>query len=196
MNTLIGDIGNTTTKICLITINNFEVKKINYFNSENISAKKFLKKELKEIIRNKPLNKIALFSSVVPKYQLILKKFLKRNYNINLKEIKEKKINKIVKINIKNKKQVGSDRIAKVMDRMGVKDGEVITHSMVTKSIQRAQTKVEARNYSIRKHLLEYDDVMNSQRELVYNRRNFALHDNNISKLFSSITEEYIDQLI
>ena len=90
----------------------------------------------------------------------------------------------------------GSDRIAKVMDRMGVKDGEVITHSMVTKSIQRAQKKVEARNYSIRKHLLEYDDVMNSQRELVYNRRNFALHDNNISKLFSSITEEYIDQLI
>ena len=90
----------------------------------------------------------------------------------------------------------GSDRIAKVMDKMGVKDGEVITHSMVTKSIQRAQKKVEARNFSIRKHLLEYDDVMNSQRELVYNRRNFALHDNNISKLFSSITEEYIDQLI
>ena len=90
----------------------------------------------------------------------------------------------------------GSDRIAKVMDRMGVKDGEVITHSMVTKSIQRAQKKVEARNFSIRKHLLEYDDVMNSQRELVYNRRNFALHDTNISKLFSSIVDEYIEELI
>ena len=90
----------------------------------------------------------------------------------------------------------GSDRIAKVMDRMGIKDGEVITHSMVTKSIQRAQKKVEARNYSIRKHLLEYDDVMNSQRELVYNRRNFALHDTNISKLFSSIIEEYLEELI
>ena len=90
----------------------------------------------------------------------------------------------------------GSDRIAKVMDRMGIKDGEVITHSMVTKSIQRAQKKVEARNFSIRKHLLEYDDVMNSQRELVYNRRNFALHDTNISKLFSSIIEEYLDELI
>ena len=90
----------------------------------------------------------------------------------------------------------GSDRIAKVMDRMGIKDGEVITHSMVTKSIQRAQKKVEARNFSIRKHLLEYDDVMNSQRELVYNRRNFALHDTNISKLFNSIIEEYFDDLI
>ena len=90
----------------------------------------------------------------------------------------------------------GSDRIAKVMDRMGIKDGEVITHSMVTKSIQRAQKKVEARNFGIRKHLLEYDDVMNSQRELVYNRRNFALHDTNISKLFNSIIEEYLDDLI
>ena len=90
----------------------------------------------------------------------------------------------------------GSDRIAKVMDRMGIKEGEVITHSMVTKSIERAQKKVEARNYSIRKHLLEYDDVMNSQRELVYERRNFALHNNDISKLFSSITREYMDEMI
>ena len=90
----------------------------------------------------------------------------------------------------------GSDRIAKVMDRMGIKEGEVITHSMVTKSIQRAQKKVEARNYSIRKHLLEYDDVMNSQRELVYDRRNFALHNDDVSRLFNSIINEYIDQLI
>ena len=90
----------------------------------------------------------------------------------------------------------GSDRIAKVMDRMGIKEGEVITHSMVTKSIERAQKKVEARNFSIRKHLLEYDDVMNSQRELVYERRNFALHDNNVSKLFLSISNEYINEMI
>ena len=90
----------------------------------------------------------------------------------------------------------GSDRIAKVMDRMGIKEGEVITHSMVTKSIERAQKKVEARNYSIRKHLLEYDDVMNSQRELVYERRNFALHNDDVSKLFSSITNEYINEMI
>ena len=64
----------------------------------------------------------------------------------------------------------GSDRIAKVMDRMGVEEGEVITHAMVTRSIERAQKKVEGRNFGIRKHLLEYDDVMNQQREIVYDR--------------------------
>jgi type III pantothenate kinase len=112
MNALIGDIGNTTTKICLIGIKNFNVKKIIYFNSNNITSKKFLKKELKKIIKNKSINKAALFSSVVPKYHLILRKFLKRFYNINLREIKEKTFNKIVKINIKNNNQVGSDRIA------------------------------------------------------------------------------------
>ncbi len=112
MNALIGDIGNTTTKICLIEIKNFKVKKIIYFNSKNITSKKFLKKELKKIIKNKSINKAALFSSVVPKYHLILRKFLKRSYNINLREIKEKTFNKIVKINIKNNNQVGSDRIA------------------------------------------------------------------------------------
>ena len=112
MNALIGDIGNTATKICLIEIKTFKIKKIIYFNSNNISSKNFLKKNLKKIIKKKPINKIALFSSVVPNYQLILKKFLKKNYKIKLKEIKEKAINKIVKINIKNKNQVGSDRIA------------------------------------------------------------------------------------
>jgi len=112
MNALIGDIGNTTTKICLIEIKTFKIKKIIYFNSNNISSKNFLKKNLKKIIKKNPINKIALFSSVVPSYQLILKKFLKKNYRIELKEIKEKAINKIVKINIKNKNQVGSDRIA------------------------------------------------------------------------------------
>ena len=112
MNALIGDIGNTATKICLIEIKTFKIKKIIYFNSNNISSKNFLKKNLKKILKKKSVNKIALFSSVVPSYQLILKKFLKKNYKIKLKEIKEKAINKIVKINIKNKNQVGSDRIA------------------------------------------------------------------------------------
>ena len=112
MNTLIGDIGNTTTKICLIEIKTFKVKQIIYFNSNNISSKNFLKKNLKKIIKSKFINKVALFSSVVPKYQLLLKKFLNKVYKIKLREIKEKKIKKIVKINIKNKKQVGSDRIA------------------------------------------------------------------------------------
>ena len=112
MNALIGDIGNTATKICLIEIKTFKITKIIYFNSNNISSKNFLKKNLKKILKKIPINKIALFSSVVPSYQLILKKFLKKNYRIELKEIKEKAINKIVKINIKNKNQVGSDRIA------------------------------------------------------------------------------------
>ena len=69
-----------------------------------------------------------------------------------------------------------SDRIASIMDKLGVEEGEVITAGMVTKSIERAQKKVEARNFSIRKRLLEYDDVMNQQREVVYARRNEALH--------------------
>ncbi|MGY6520811.1 MAG: preprotein translocase subunit SecA [Mongoliitalea sp.] len=69
----------------------------------------------------------------------------------------------------------GSDRIAKLMDRMGLEEGEVIQHSMITKSIERAQRKVEENNFGIRKRLLEYDDVMNSQREVVYKRRRNAL---------------------
>ena len=69
----------------------------------------------------------------------------------------------------------GSERIAKMMDRMGLKEGEVIQHSMITKSIERAQKKVEENNFGIRKRLLEYDDIMNSQREFVYQRRRHAL---------------------
>src|SRR5690554_4792093 len=69
----------------------------------------------------------------------------------------------------------GSERIAKLMDRMGLEEGEVIQHSMITKSIERAQRKVEENNFGIRKRLLEYDDVMNSQRELIYKRRKNAL---------------------
>lgn len=69
----------------------------------------------------------------------------------------------------------GSDRVAKMMDRMGLEEGEVIQHSMMTKSIERAQKKVEENNFGIRKRLLEYDDVMNAQREVVYKRRRHAL---------------------
>ena len=69
----------------------------------------------------------------------------------------------------------GSERVAKMMDRMGVKEGEVIQHSLMTKSIERAQKKVEENNFGIRKRLLEYDDVMNAQREVVYKRRKHAL---------------------
>ena len=112
MNILIGDIGNTVTKICLTEIKKSKIKKIIYFSSNNISSEKALKKNLKKIIKHKLVNKVALFSSVVPKYQFILKKVLKKFFKIKLMEIKEKKINKIIKINIKNKKQVGTDRIA------------------------------------------------------------------------------------
>ena len=70
----------------------------------------------------------------------------------------------------------GSERVAKIMDRLGLKEGEVIQHSMMTKSIERAQKKVEENNFGVRKRLLEYDDVMNAQREVVYKRRKHALH--------------------
>lgn len=69
----------------------------------------------------------------------------------------------------------GSERIAKMMDRMGHKEGEVIQHSMISKSIERAQKKVEENNFGIRKRLLEYDDVMNKQRDVIYKRRKNAL---------------------
>ena len=95
----------------------------------------------------------------------------------------------------------GSDRIAKLMDRMGLKEGEVIQHSMVTKSIERAQMKIEENNYGIRKRLLEYDDVMNSQREVIYKRRKNALLGERLSLDISnmiydtvySILEKHID---
>ena len=83
-----------------------------------------------------------------------------------------------------------SERIAKVMDRMGHKDGEVIQHSMVTKSIERAQKKVEENNFGIRKRLLEYDDVMNIQREAIYRKRKNALSGN---RLIVDLNNMFID---
>ncbi len=74
----------------------------------------------------------------------------------------------------------GSDRIVKYMDRLGLEDGEMIQHSMITKSIERAQKKVEENNFGIRKRLLEYDDVMNSQREVIYTKRRHALYGERI----------------
>ena len=75
----------------------------------------------------------------------------------------------------------GSERIAGIMDRLGYKEGEVIQHSMITKSIERAQRKVEENNFGIRKRLLEYDDVMNSQREVIYKKRRHALYGERLS---------------
>jgi len=86
-----------------------------------------------------------------------------------------------------------SERIAKAMDRMGHKEGDVIQHSMITKSIERAQKRVEENNFGIRKRLLEYDDVMNIQREAIYKKRNNALFGDrlsvDLSSMFSSATE-------
>jgi len=112
MNILIGDIGNTVTKICLVESKKFSIKKIIYFNSVEIKSKKFLKKNFKKIISKQSFPIKTLFSSVVPKYHKIVKNFLIRNYQIKLNEIKDKNINKLIKVNIKNRKQVGSDRIA------------------------------------------------------------------------------------
>jgi preprotein translocase subunit SecA len=75
----------------------------------------------------------------------------------------------------------GSERIAKLMDRMGIQEGEVIQHSMITKSIERAQKKVEENNFGTRKRLIEYDDVMNSQREVIYKKRRHALFGERLS---------------
>ena len=93
----------------------------------------------------------------------------------------------------------GSDRIAKMMDRMGLEEGEVIQHSMITKSIERAQKKVEENNFGIRKRLLEYDDVMNAQRTVIYKKRKHALFgerlavdiDNMIYDTSEAIVNEY-----
>ncbi|HNM25030.1 MAG TPA: SEC-C metal-binding domain-containing protein, partial [Saprospiraceae bacterium] len=89
-----------------------------------------------------------------------------------------------------------SDRIAGLMDKMGHKDGDVIQHSMVTKSIERAQKKVEENNFGIRKRLLEYDDVMNIQREAIYKKRHNALFGErlavDINSAFLGITEELV----
>ncbi len=90
----------------------------------------------------------------------------------------------------------GSDRIAAVMDRLGVEEGEVITHRMVTRSIERAQKRVEGHNFSIRKHLLEYDDVMNQQREVVYDRRGNALRGENLREEILDIISSYVSEKV
>ena len=91
----------------------------------------------------------------------------------------------------------GSDRVAKMMDRMGHQEGEVIQHKMITKSIERAQTKVEENNFGIRKRLLEYDDVMNAQREVIYKKRRHALYGDrirtDIANMFFELAELNVD---
>ena len=90
----------------------------------------------------------------------------------------------------------GSERIAKLMDRMGLEEGEVIQHSMVSKSIERAQKKVEENNFGIRKRLLEYDDVMNQQREVIYKKRRHALHGERMSLDVSNMIYDTCESIV
>ncbi|MEK9755784.1 MAG: preprotein translocase subunit SecA [Bacteroidota bacterium] len=90
----------------------------------------------------------------------------------------------------------GQDRVANVMDRMGLKDGENIQHPMVTKSIERAQKKVEENNFGIRKRLLEYDDVMNSQRNIIYTLRKNALKGERLQIDISNIMFDTIQEIV
>jgi len=90
----------------------------------------------------------------------------------------------------------GQDRVANIMDRMGLKDGENIQHPMVTKSIERAQKKVEENNFGIRKRLLEYDDVMNSQRNIIYTLRKNALKGEKLQIDISNIMFDTVEEII
>ncbi len=89
----------------------------------------------------------------------------------------------------------GSDRVISVMDRLGHEQGDVIEHSMVTKSIERAQRKVEEQNFAIRKRLLEYDDVMNQQREIVYTRRRNALFKDRLRLEIFDLLRDHADKI-
>lgn len=90
----------------------------------------------------------------------------------------------------------GSERIATIMDKLGAEDGEVITHPIVTKSIERAQKKVETNNFSIRKHLLDYDDVMNQQRQVIYKKRRRILEAGKLGKDIENTIHEYVDIVV
>jgi len=89
-----------------------------------------------------------------------------------------------------------SDKVAAIMDRMGIEEGEVISAKMVTRAISNAQKKVEVRNYGIRKHLLEYDDVMNQQRQVIYDIRNQALSGDDASDSVSQLLTDFVDDEI
>ncbi|HEX2961161.1 MAG TPA: preprotein translocase subunit SecA [Ignavibacteriales bacterium] len=90
----------------------------------------------------------------------------------------------------------GSDRISSVMERIGIKEGEVIQHPLITRSVERAQKKVEENNFAIRKRLLEYDNVMNQQREVIYNRRRHALEGERLKGEILDMLDEYVTELV
>ncbi len=90
----------------------------------------------------------------------------------------------------------GSERISSVMQRMGIKEGEVIEHPLITRSVERAQKKVEENNFSIRKRLLEYDDTMNQQREVIYTRRQRALQGDRLKGEIFELLEELVGEIV
>ncbi|HEX7358197.1 MAG TPA: preprotein translocase subunit SecA [Ignavibacteriaceae bacterium] len=90
----------------------------------------------------------------------------------------------------------GSDRISSVMERIGIKEGEVIQHPMISKSVERAQKKVEENNFAIRKRLLEYDNTMNSQREVIYSRRKKALQGDRLKSELLDLMDEMIEEIV
>ena len=90
----------------------------------------------------------------------------------------------------------GSERIAGIMDRMGLEEGEVIQHPMITKQIEKAQKKVEENHFGVRKHLLEYDDVMNAQREVIYKKRRHALFGERLSIDLNNMMFDFGEKLV
>jgi len=90
----------------------------------------------------------------------------------------------------------GSERVAKIMDLLKIEEGEAITHGMITRSIENAQKKVEAHNFDIRKHLIEYDDVMNKQREVIYTQRREILAGQDIRESFLEMLDETIEEIV
>ena len=89
----------------------------------------------------------------------------------------------------------GSERIATIMEKMGMEDGQPIEHPLITRAIENAQGRVEAHNFDIRKHLLDYDDVMNKQREVIYEQRNRVLRGENLREDIMEMIEEFCDDL-
>lgn len=89
----------------------------------------------------------------------------------------------------------GSERISSVMERMGIKEGEVIQHPLITRSVERAQKKVEENNFAIRKRLLEYDNTMNQQREVIYSRRQKALEGDRLKSEVFDLLDEFVNEV-
>ncbi|WP_028317345.1 preprotein translocase subunit SecA [Desulfobulbus elongatus] len=90
----------------------------------------------------------------------------------------------------------GSDRLRSIMDKLGMEEDEPIEHSMVSRAIENAQRKVEGHNFDIRKHLLEYDDVMNKQREVIYSQRREVLEGDDIQPIITDMIAELVDQVV